>query len=387
MAGLAGAIGLVCSAVLPTGASALPAQPLARQLAQPDVVHVVGNQLENAQGDVVQLMGVNRSGSEYACSQGWGIFDGPVDDASIQAIASWNTDIVRVPLNEDCWLGINGVNPQFGGAAYRKAIKGFVHRLEANGLLVDFDLHWNAPGAQLASGQQVMADEDHSPAFWRSMANTFKSDPAVLFELYNEPHDISWSCWLHGCTTSDGWQTAGMQQLVNTVRHTGATNVILVGGLGWSSDLSQWLKHEPNDPAGQLAATFHTLRLQRLQHPGVLGFHSREGRRAGARRRDGVRRDRLRRRLRDAVHELGGRAGCVVPRLDVGHLGLRQRSGSHHELRRDSDRIRPGRAAALPVSLSTAGGPAGQGSRRRSYTWYGSSRSVVWPSPTWPSAS
>ena len=103
-----------------------------------------------------------------------------------------------------------------------------------------------------------MADADHSPAFWRSVATRFKADHAVLFELYNEPHDISWSCWRNGCTTSDGWQTAGMQQMLNAVRSTGATNVVLAGGLGWSSDLSQWLAHRPNDSAHQLAAAFHT---------------------------------------------------------------------------------------------------------------------------------
>ena len=37
------------------------------------------------------LHGVNRSGAEYACVQGWGIFDGPVTEASILAIKSWTT--------------------------------------------------------------------------------------------------------------------------------------------------------------------------------------------------------------------------------------------------------------------------------------------------------
>ena len=32
---------------------------------------------------------------------------------------TWSINAVRVPLNEDCWLGINGVKPQYGGAAYR----------------------------------------------------------------------------------------------------------------------------------------------------------------------------------------------------------------------------------------------------------------------------
>src|SRR5437773_2341658 len=63
-----------------------------------------------------------------------------------------------------------------------------------------------------------MADLDHSPAFWSSVASFFKNDHGVVFDLFNEPHDISWECWLNGCTTSDGtgtWQAAGMQTLLN----------------------------------------------------------------------------------------------------------------------------------------------------------------------------
>jgi len=51
-------------------------------------------------------------------------------------------------------------------------------------------------------------------------------DPALLFDLYNEPHDISWSCWRYGCATPDGWQTAGMETLVNVVRSAGATQPV-----------------------------------------------------------------------------------------------------------------------------------------------------------------
>ena len=220
-------------------------------------VSVSGNQLRGINGSPLRLLGVNRSGTEYACVQGWGIFDGPSDATSINAIGSWHVNAVRVPLNEDCWLAINGVNPAYSGANYQNAVVSYVNTLNSKGMAAILDLHWNGPGTQLATGQRVMADADHSPAFWTSVATTFKSDAGVMFDLYNEPHDISWSCWRDGCTTSDGWQTAGMQSLVNAVRNTGARQPIMVGGLGWSSDLSQWLTYKPTDPANQLVASFH----------------------------------------------------------------------------------------------------------------------------------
>ncbi len=82
-------------------------------------------------GQVVHLHGVNRSGTEYACIQGWGIFDGPSDDASVAAIAGWHANIVRVPVNEDCWLGINGVKSEYGGQNYIDALVNYVNLLHA----------------------------------------------------------------------------------------------------------------------------------------------------------------------------------------------------------------------------------------------------------------
>ncbi len=219
-------------------------------------VHVVGNHVVNQAGDPIRLLGVNRSGTEYMCL-GSGIFYGPTGRASIKAMTSWHITAVRIPLNEDCWLGINGVNPRYSGTPYRAAIHHYVNQLNAAGLVVILDLHWNAPGQELATGQRVMADQSHSPAFWTSVAKAFKATPDVVFDLYNEPYGISWKCWLDGCQIPAGWRTAGMQELVNDVRATGATQPIMVGGLNHASDLSEWLAYEPNDPLHQLIASVH----------------------------------------------------------------------------------------------------------------------------------
>ena len=48
-----------------------------------------------------------------------------------------------------------------------------------------------------------------------------------------------------------------MQRLVDAVRSTGADNVIMLGGLAWANDLSQWLTYEPSDPDHNLVASWH----------------------------------------------------------------------------------------------------------------------------------
>jgi hypothetical protein len=223
----------------------------------------VGNHLVNQDGHTIRLLGVDRSGAEYMCVSSNQVFDGPSSPSSVKAMAAWHINAVRVPLNEDCWLGINGV--ETGGATYRNQIVRYVHTLQSYGLYVILDLHWAAPGTNQATSQWPMADADHSPTFWRSMAATFKSNHGVLFDLFNEPYITSWSCWLRGCQTtyddngaSVTYQSAGMQQLVSAVRSTGATTPLMLGGLQWSSDETGWRHYEPSDPDRQLVVSFHT---------------------------------------------------------------------------------------------------------------------------------
>src|SRR2546426_286195 len=228
-------------------------------------LRVQGNRLVNASGASVLLHGVNRSGTEYACIQGWGIFDGPNDQASIQAIKSWRANAVRIPLNEDCWLAINGAAAAFSGATYQQAIKSYVSLLNQNGLYAVLELHWSAPGTSKATGQSPMPDLDHSVTFWSQVASAFRSNDAVVLDLFNEPYPDSnrdtlagWTCWRDGgACPGQTYQAAGMQTLVNAVRATGATNVIALGGLQYSNALSQWLTFKPSDPLSNLVASWH----------------------------------------------------------------------------------------------------------------------------------
>jgi endoglucanase len=233
--------------------------------AAPAHLHVVGNQIRDENDAPVRLLGVNRSGSEYACVQSIGFFDGPVDDAAINAITGWTANVVRVPLNEDCWLAINGAPSQYSGAAYKTAISDFVDRLLSHGLYVIVELHWSAPGTTLATKQVPMPDADHAVDFWSDVAATFADRGHVIFELFNEPYPDSnqdttaaWTCWQSGGTCPGiSYQAAGMQDLLDAVRQAGAHNLVLLGGVEYSNSLSQWAAHAPTDPDQNIAAAWH----------------------------------------------------------------------------------------------------------------------------------
>ena len=240
-------------------------------------LHVSGNKLVDASGSQVVLHGVDRSGTEYACVQGNGIFDGPNDQASITAIRSWGpVNAVRVPLNEACWNAESYVNSAYAGTVYQQAIVNYVNLLNANGIVAILDLHWtdglytgNSAGCSSAEAtcQKPMPDAAQAIPFWTSVANTFKGNNAVIFDLFNEPYasratgstTTGWQCWENGGTCAGiSYQVAGMQQMVNAVRSTGASNVLMLGGEEYSNDLTDWLQYKPTDPDNNLVASWHS---------------------------------------------------------------------------------------------------------------------------------
>jgi endoglucanase len=249
------------------GAITASAEPTARAVGQVATasrgLHVVGNRLVDASGRRVRFHGVNRAGTEYACIQGWGIFDGPHDATSVRAIATWSVNFVRVPLNEDCWLGINGVKSAYSGANYRRAVVDYVRLLHRFGLYAELSLIWAAPGSNRATYQSGGPDADHAVAFWRELARTFKSDRNVVLSPWGETV-VDADCFLKGgvCEATYGpsnapYRIAGMQQAVTVMRRAGYAGVISIPGVNYANDLSKWLSHMPKDPRRQLIAEAH----------------------------------------------------------------------------------------------------------------------------------
>ncbi len=195
--------------------------------------------------------GVNRDTLE------WGTFnwggcgsDGHFTDVDFATVAAWNVNVVRIPLSQANWFG-RRCDP----GSYKQAIDAAVAKAHKRGMYVILDLHWSDIGGQAPcdsgcrSGQQPMPDADSIP-FWQQVATRYGGDPGILFDLYNEPHDVPWACWRNGgCSvqsstvspatgTPVAYMAVGMQQLYNVVRAAAPSSVVLVGGLDWAYDLS-----------------------------------------------------------------------------------------------------------------------------------------------------
>ena len=96
--------------------------------------------------------------------------------------------------------------------------------------------------------------------WWRQVAQAFKDNPYVWFDLYNEP------------TTDQNTWVNSFQQVINTIRSTGSKNVIVVSGNHWGQDANVWncrnvpetnsailsVGDQLNDPANKLVFSIHT---------------------------------------------------------------------------------------------------------------------------------
>ena len=197
----------------------------------PGGYYVVGNTVCTTDGHAHLFHGVDRPSLE------WQSGGDHLSLSDFQLMAGWKANTVRIALNQDFWLE----GSKYYDPSYASTVDRTVHWAEDAGLDVILDLHWSDRGVLGScdpSGgcQQTMADLN-SVTFWSEVASRYSGDGRVLFELYNEPHDVSWGVWKSG-GTAGGFQVAGMQQLYDAVRGAGADNLVVMGGLSWAYDLS-----------------------------------------------------------------------------------------------------------------------------------------------------
>jgi endoglucanase len=199
-------------------AAAACATPPAGVKAAPCGYYVDGNKVRSADGSVHLFHGVARPSLEWSSS------GDHLSAADADLMKTWKVNTIRLSLNQGFWLP--GTSNYV--ATYQAGIAQYVSIYERRGFDIILDLHWNSspPAGSTATGQQNGPDA-RSVTFWSEVAAAYKNDGHVLFELYNEPHDLS----------DDQWYS-GMSGLYNAVRSAGADNLVLIGGLDWAFDLT-----------------------------------------------------------------------------------------------------------------------------------------------------
>ena len=201
----------------------------------PVELKVSGNRLVNPAGQEVWLQGLNVPSLE------WSVGGEQVHKSVLVGIDEWKANVIRIPVKEQYWFGESQPD---GGKSYRDTVDQMITLAANRGAYVVLDLHrYRAPTAKFVT-------------FWKDAAARYKNHPAVLFDLLNEPHDTSWEVWRNGGFVGDkktmdqaafltpeeraglnGFESVGMQALLDAVRSTGARNIVVVGGLDYAYQL------------------------------------------------------------------------------------------------------------------------------------------------------
>jgi endoglucanase len=210
-----------------------------------------GNRIINTSNrEAIILRGVNRSGLEYSGPDEQGFLSGAsISRADIQVIVrEWECNIIRIPFNQDFALSGRGGR---SGEDYRTALDQVIYWASIFGAYTLLDLQWLDADRIYGGNRNFIAPLPNSDsiALWTLLAARYKDEPAVLYDIYTEPHDrldddpylmnkpdgSAYPAEQRAVTASD-WQPWA-RRLITAIRAENPNAVVFVGGTNWAYDL------------------------------------------------------------------------------------------------------------------------------------------------------
>lgn len=130
----------------------------------------------------------------------------------------WKAKLVRVAVAVEEGAGDSYLN---NPGIHKARVKAVVDSAVANDMYVIIDWHTHHVGGAITSA---------ALSFFTEMAQTYKSTPNVIFEIFNEPwSDVYW----------DSQIKPYAMQVIPAIRNTGAKNLIIVGTRSWSQRVDE----------------------------------------------------------------------------------------------------------------------------------------------------
>ena len=191
---------------------------------------LVGNQLSDASGKAVQLMGMSSHGLHW--------FPDCYTKASIKYLVEhWGINIFRAAL----YVGEGGYASS--PAQPKKLLQDIVQWCKELGIYVMIDWHVLTPG----DPNHWLTPTDHSNAatWWKEMATLYKSESHVIYEIANEPNGVTW-----GQVKTYG------DIIVAAIRLIDAETIIVCGTPTWSQDIHEASTNQLAQPHNVMYA-FH----------------------------------------------------------------------------------------------------------------------------------
>lgn len=196
---------------------------------------VAGSRIVDSKGNPVLLRGVNRSGLEYSQA---GIPPEEID----RIVLNWGANIIRLPFNQDWVLGAEG---------YLEVLDAAIARAAERGAYTLLDLQWLDAEHPFGPNRQFVAPLPNleTERMWTTLARRYRDNPAVLFDLLNEPHDRArddpYPLWRsdgsqyhpeHRRVSMTEWQPWA-ERLIDAIREEAPEALIFVSGTQWAYDL------------------------------------------------------------------------------------------------------------------------------------------------------
>ncbi|MTV40622.1 glycoside hydrolase family 5 protein [Duganella radicis] len=170
-------------------------------------LRIEGSQLVDQHGKQVALAGP----SFFWSNTGWGQERFYNAEAVKTFATGWHASVVRAAMGVDEGGGL------LEDVANRARVETVVDAAIANGIYVIID--WHSHHAEQYPDQAV--------AFFTAMARKYGGTPNVIYEIYNEPLDVSWS----------GTIKPYAEKVIAAIRAADPDNLIVVGTPKWSQDV------------------------------------------------------------------------------------------------------------------------------------------------------
>lgn len=196
-------------------------------------LQVQGNKIVDKNGKPVQLRGMSLFWSNWA---------GPwYNENAVDTLAKdWKAGIVRAAMGIDVENGYLS-NP----AAEKAKVIAVADAAIARGMYVIIDWH----------DHYAHNHTDQAKTFFTEMAQKYGNTPNVIFEVFNEPTQVSWD--------TVKWYA---EQVIGNIRGTGANNLVIVGSPNWSQDADV----AANNPITQYQNIAYTLHFYAATHKQFL---------------------------------------------------------------------------------------------------------------------
>jgi hypothetical protein len=196
-------------------------------------LRVSGNKILDKNNQPVSLAGP----SLFWSNAGWGGERFYTSGAVSYVKTDWNATIVRAAMGVE-----DGGGYLQDQAREKQKVRTVVDAAIAAGMYVIID--WHSHHAEDYRSQAV--------AFFTEMAQLYGTKPNVIFEIYNEPLQISWSSTIKPYA----------EAVIGAIRGTGSTNLVVVGTPTWS----QRVDEAANDPITKYTNVAYTLHFYAATH-------------------------------------------------------------------------------------------------------------------------